>query len=214
MEAFSFGRSVPASDYMATMENVQGQLGRGSLADRPLYFPLLCFFLWLFLFPSVRLSLVLSALLSSFCRSVFFNAFFYVFSWRFYLCSWSLSLSSPSSSVSFLSFHPLFPLTSHPCSSPPLFLWHLSLLIIVFFFLSSSITLLPYSSPSLFCLIPSYIFPPSFLYFVPGFVLFCSNKWALLLDQYETFSLPSSSLILISSLAVSVGPDRHKDFIV
>lgn len=76
MEAFSFGRSVPASDYMATMENVQGQLGRGSLADRPLYFPLLCFFLWLFLFPSVRLSLVLSALLSSFCRSVFFNAFF------------------------------------------------------------------------------------------------------------------------------------------
>lgn len=211
MEAFSFGRSVPASDYMATMENVQGQLGRGSLADRPLYFPLLCFFLWLFLFPSVRLSLVLSALLSSFCRSVFFNAFFMSSPDDFIFVSWSLSLSSPSSSQ-FSSF--LFPLTSHPCSSLPLFLWHLSLLIIVFFFLSSSITLLPYSSPSLFCLIPSYIFPPSFLYFVPGFVLFCSNKWALLLDQYETFSLPSSSLILISSLAVSVGPDRHKDFIV
>ena len=82
MEAFSFGRSVPASDYMATMENVQGQLGRGSLDDRPLFFfffPLLCFFLWLFLFPSVRLSLVLSALLSSFCRSVFFNAFLCLF---------------------------------------------------------------------------------------------------------------------------------------
>lgn len=177
MEAFSFGRSVPASDYMATMENVQGQLGRGSLADRPLYFPLLCFFLWLFLFPSVRLSLVLSALLSSFCRSVFFNAFFmsspddFIFVHdlsRFLLhhplCF--LPFFSPSfpSNLSSLQLTSSFPLTS---VSP-----HHRL----FFFLSSSITLLPYSSPSLFCLIPSYIFPPSFLYFVPGFVLFCSNK--------------------------------------
>lgn len=169
MEAFSFGRSVPASDYMATMENVQGQLGRGSLADRPLYFPLLCFFLWLFLFPSVRLSLVLSALLSSFCRSVFFNAFFMSSPDDFIFVSWSLSLSSPSSSQ-FSSF--LFPLTSHPCSSLPLFLWHLSLLIIV------SFSFCPH--PSLYFLIPALLYsassllifslPPSF---ISCQVLFC-----------------------------------------
>ena len=162
---------------MATMENVQGQLGRGSLADRPLYFPLLCFFLWLFLFPSVRLSLVLSALLSSFCRSVFFNAFFMSSPDDFIFVSWSLFMISLAFfsiilSVSFLSSHPLFPLTYHPCSSLPLFLWHLSLLVIVFIlsvlihhftFLSQPFFILPH---------PFLNFPSLLLYFWPGF-LFC-----------------------------------------
>lgn len=128
MEAFSFGRSVPESDYMATMENVQGQLGRDDLWLTALFFFSLVF---LFYFPlSVCLSvlLALSPHLWLFLMLFFFIPLFFHFFQH--LC--------------LLFFYPFY----HP---RPSFL----LLLLVFFFHSPFLVISPEHFFPLLFLLPS-----------------------------------------------------------